>query len=450
MPETLEIASQEAEALLLGRMINSEGDRKLCVELIKPHFFFFIEHRTIFDALQYLHQQDKPSEVHLILDYLKSRKLLEKAKGTNYVLDLAQTAPSPIHLQSYISILKNHWVKREILEEVKKLSAEIHSAHDMPTFLDHFTNRFSSISKNLSLDSAKSFAEISALEGKSGYLSELAFRRDYFLKHKKAYVDGVSTGYSDLDETIGGFGNSNLIIIASRPGMGKTALALNFASRIAPNCPLGFVTLEMSSIQLYERMLSMEAEVAGDIIREGKSNEEEWKKIQAGEPNVAKLPIYIQEGSYFLSDLITKVRHLKEEKGIKLLIIDYLQLLRATGETRLMEVSNITRDLKNLAMELHIPIVCLAQLSRKVEERTNHKPLLSDLRESGSIEQDADVVMFLMRQDYYDAQERPGEADLIIAKNRHGKTGEVSLHFSKNFAKFDPLLKGSYAQDDIF
>ncbi|MCB1116857.1 MAG: DnaB-like helicase C-terminal domain-containing protein, partial [Chlamydiia bacterium] len=355
-----------------------------------------------------------------------------------------------IHLQSYIAILKNHWVKREILEEVKKLSSEIHAAHDMPSFLEQFTNRFNSISKNLSLDSAYSFAEISALHGDSGYLSELKFRRDYFIKNKKAFVDGVPTGYSDLDETIGGFGNSNLIIIASRPGMGKTALALNFASRIAPSCPLGFISLEMSSIQLYERMLSMKAEVAGDIIREGKSNESDWKRIQEAEPSIAQLPIFIQEGGYFLNDLTTKVRHLKEEKGIKLLIIDYLQLLRATGETRLMEVSNITRDLKNLAMELHIPIVCLAQLSRKVEERTNHKPLLSDLRESGSIEQDADVVMFLVRQDYYDKNEKPGEANLIIAKNRHGKTGEVSLHFSKNYAKFEPLLKGDFESDDLF
>lgn len=450
MTQNVEIASQDAEALLLGRMLNSLDDRKTCSELIKPFYLFYREHRVIFECLTHLQQESKPCEIHLVLDYLKSRKLLEKAKGANYIIELAQTAPSPIHLQSYIAILKNHWVKREILEEVKKLSSEIHNAHDMPSFLEEFSNRFNSISKNLSLGSAHSFAEISILQGSSGYLSELKFRRDYFIKHKKAFVDGVPTGYNDLDETIGGFGNSNLIIIASRPGMGKTALALNFASRIAPTFPLGIISLEMSSIQLYERMLSMEAEVPGDVIREGKSTESEWERIQKAEPNVSKLPIFIQEGSYFLNDLTTKVRHLKEEKGVKLLIIDYLQLLRASGETRLMEVSNITRDLKNLAMELHIPIVCLAQLSRKVEERTNHKPLLSDLRESGSIEQDADVVMFLLRQDYYDESARPGEADLIVAKNRHGKTGEVALHFSKKFAKFDQLLKGNDAPDDLF
>lgn len=450
MTETFQIASQDTEALLLGRMINSDGDRKICCESIRASHFFFTEHRVIFDALFHLHQEKKPCEVHLILEHLKNRQLLEKAKGANYIMELAQTAPSPVHLQSYISILKNNWAKREILEEIKKFSSEIHKAHDMPSFLEQFTNKFNSISKNLSLDSAYSFAEVSALQGESGYLSELQFRREYFQKNKKPFVDGVSTGYDDLDNTIGGFGNSNLIIIASRPGMGKTALALNFANRIAPKHPIGFVSLEMSSIQLYERMLSMETEIPGDTLREGRTNEDEWKTITRIEPLISKLPIYIQEGSYFLNDLITKVRHLKEEKGIKLLIIDYLQLLRASGETRLMEVSNITRDLKNLAMELHIPIVCLAQLSRKVEERTNHKPLLSDLRESGSIEQDADVVMFLKRDDYYDESERPGEADLTVAKNRHGKTGETSLHFSKQFAKFDSLIKRDYEPNDIF
>ena len=194
----------------------------------------------------------------------------------------------------------------------------------------------------------------------------------------------------------------------------------------------------------------MNCEVPGDVIREGRATDEEWSKLAAFEPQLAKLPIFIQEGSHFLNDLVTKVRHLKEEKNIQLLMIDYLQLLRAAGETRLMEISNITRDLKNLAMELHIPIVCLAQLSRKVEERTNHRPLLSDLRESGSIEQDADVVMFLLRPDYYDEHDRPGEADLIVAKNRHGKTGEVSLFFSKKFAKFDPLTSVKETEDDPF
>lgn len=450
MSETLEIASQDTEALLIGRMINSTGDRKLCCEILSPHHFFYSEHRVLFETLSYLYRKDQPNEVHLLIEHLKSVSLLEKAKGADYILTLAQTAPTPLHLESYISILKNSWAKREALEEIKKFSLGISKTRDIPNFLDSFLKKFTLISKDLSSSSALSFAEISALSGKSGYLSELAFRRSYYQAHNKPFIDGVSTGYQDLDNTIGGFGNSNLIIIASRPGMGKTALALNFSQRIAQNHPIGFISLEMSSIQLYERMLSMESEVPGDVIREGRSTDVEWDKIEKAEPKVSKLPVYIQEGSYFINDIITKARHLKEEKEIKVLVIDYLQLLRSTGENRLMEVSNITRDLKNIAMELHIPIVCLAQLSRKVEERTNHRPLLSDLRESGTIEQDADVVMFLLRPDYYDEKDRPNEADLIIAKNRHGKTGEVSFHFSKNFAKFDPLLKREEVNDSIF
>lgn len=450
MSETIDIASLDAEALVLGRMINSKEDRRAVCGSLHAHHFFYSEHRLLFSTLFKFYEEDKPNEVYLLLEFLKNEGLLEKIKGADYVLSLAQTAPSPIHLPSYIAIIKNNWAKREALEEVKKFSVEISRTQDIPSFLDSFSKRFANLSKNLSASSIASFSEISASYGKAGYLSELIFRREYFQKHKKPFVDGVSSGYPDLDETIGGFGNSNLIILASRPGMGKTALALNFAQRISKEHSMGFVSLEMSSIQLYERMLSLEAEVPGDVIREGRSNDQEWKKILNAEPNIFKLPIYIQEGSCFLNELTTKARHLKEEKDIKLLFIDYLQLIRASGETRLMEISNITRDLKNLAIELHIPIVCLAQLSRKVEERTNHRPLLSDLRESGSIEQDADVVMFLMRPDYYDDNDRPGEADLIIAKNRHGKTGDISLYFSKNFAKFDSIISGAQEENDFF
>lgn len=450
MAETTEIASQDAESLILGRMLNSSDDKKICCEALNQHHFFYAEHRLLFDTLSLFNKEKKPNELHLLIEYLKRQNLLKKTKGAEYIIGLAQTAPSPIHLESYISILKHHWAKRESLEEIKKFSSEISHAHDIPNLLEMFSKRFSAISKKFLSSSASSFAEISSLEGESSYLSNLAFRRAYYQKHHKPFVDGVSTGYQDLDSVIGGFGNSNLIIIASRPGMGKTALALNFAQKIAPHCPIGLVSLEMSSIQLYERMLSMNCEIPGDVIREGKATDQEWAKIETLEPQLAKKPIFIQEGSHFLNDLVAKARHLKEEKNIQLLIIDYLQLLRATGETRLMEISNITRDLKNLAMELHIPIVCLAQLSRKVEERTNHRPLLSDLRESGSIEQDADVVMFLLRPDYYDEQDRPGEADLIVSKNRHGKTGDVSLFFSKKFAKFDPLTSIEETEDDPF
>jgi replicative DNA helicase len=450
MPDTIEIASQDAEMLLLGRMINSDEDRKTCCGSLRDSLFFFSEHRILFQSLCILELEKKPSDLHLLIEFLKRKELLDKVKGASYLLDLAQSAPSPLDLESYFSILKECWAKRSAIEEVKKFSSEISKAQDISSFLEELSKKFISISKNITSSSTHSFAEVSALEGGSGYLAELAFRREYFKKHKKPFVDGVSSGYLDLDNTIGGFGNSNLIIIASRPGMGKTALALNFAQRIAADHPIGIVSLEMSSIQLYERMLSMEAEVPGDAIREGRSTDKEWKRIEKFEPLISSMPIYIQEGSYFLKELIVKSRKLKEEKGIKLLIIDYLQLLRASGESRLMEISNITRDLKNLAMELHIPIVCLAQLSRKVEERTNHRPLLSDLRESGTIEQDADVVMFLLRNDYYDENDHPGEANLIVAKNRHGKTGDVMLHFSKSFAKFEPLVITREIENDIF
>lgn len=450
MENLVSVASQEAEQLLLGRMVNSVEDRKLGCDLLSQAYFYFSENRAVFQALQMLEQKLKPAELQLLIEEMKGSKQLDSVGGIDYLFQLAQSAPSPIHLESYVQIVKNNWAKRQIIEEVNKVGAEIGTIQDVPSFLDLFTQRFQKISKHLSLSEANSFFEISKGSERGEYLKALEKRRDYFRKHNKPYVDGISTGYPDLDQVIGGFGNSNLMILASRPGMGKTALALNFAARIAVNHPIGIISLEMSSEQLYERVLSIESEISGSTIREGRVSDEEWNKIIQIEPKISRLPIYVQEGGCFIQELIAKTRFLKEEKGIQLLIVDYLQLVKASGETRLVEVSNITRDLKNLAIELHLPILCLSQLSRKVEERTNHRPLLSDLRESGTIEQDADVVTFLLRPDYYNENDRPNEAELIVAKNRHGKTGVVSLFFSKSFAKFDSLDSGDNEENDSF
>jgi len=450
MENLVSVASEEAEQLLLGRMICSPEDRKQGCDLLREDYFYFSENRRIYQVLQKLEQNQKPAELPLLIEELKATKQLESVKGVDYLMQLAQSAPSPIHLESYAQIVKNNWAKRQIIEELKKAGAEIGNIQDVPNFLDLFTQKFQKISKHLSPSEAHSFFEISKGSERGEYLKALEKRKDFFREHNKPYVDGIPTGYSDLDQVIGGFGNSNLMILASRPGMGKTALALNFATRISKDHSIGIISLEMSSEQLYERVLSIESEISGSTIREGRVSDEEWNKIIEVEPQISRLPIYVQEGGCFIQELVAKTRFLKEEKGIQLLIIDYLQLVKSKGETRIIEISNITRDLKNLAVELHLPILCLSQLSRKVEERTNHRPLLSDLRESGTIEQDADVVTFLLRPDYYNENDRPNEAELIVAKNRHGKTGTVSLYFSKSFAKFNSLDSGENEENDFF
>lgn len=449
MTKTIIIASKEAEQIVLGRMLQSVEDRKIGCSYLEKDHFFYAEHKLLFASLLQFDDSHKPAEIALLIELLKHNKVLEQVNGPDYLMGLAQSAPMSVYIEEYIKIIKEHWGKRKALEELSQLQAKISSSHDIHKLCEDFSQKLSNLTKKLRNLSTKSFKQISA-GNEPTYLENLEFRRDYFLKHKKPYIDGVSSGYESIDNLIGGFGNSNLIILASRPGMGKTAIALNFAERIAKKHSVGFISLEMTAIQLYERILSMKSEVSGNKIREGCTTDQEWQSIKNADNEVAKLPIYVHEGGYFINDIISRAKQLKDEQDIKVLIIDYLQLIQGRGETRLAEISNITRVLKNLCIELHIPIICLAQLSRKVEERVNHRPVLSDLRESGTIEQDADVVSFLMRPDYYDEKNRPDEADLIIAKNRHGKTGEVTLLFRKKFAKFEHLERVEENSHDLF
>ncbi|MDN3505440.1 MAG: replicative DNA helicase [Rhabdochlamydiaceae bacterium] len=430
------MVSTEAENLLLGRMINSLTDAKACCQELQNHHFYTKENRILFSCMQLYIESNQPFEMPLLIEFLKRENKLLSVGNITRILELSQLAPGAIHIEHYMSILKESWAKRWGFQTVNEFLAELKQSKNITLSFEEFSKKFSKQAKKLNSTQSLSFASISKKDGAKGYINILDERRKYFNKYKKPFVDGVPSGYPDLDEIVGGLGNSNLIILASRPGMGKTAFALNLAQKIADKSSIGIISLEMSSMQLYERMISIESEIPGNKLREGKISNEEWGKLLSIEEKVSKMPIFIQEGISNLSEIITQVRVLKEEKGIELLIIDYLQLLQAKGETRLLEISNITRELKNLAMELHIPIVCLAQLSRKVEERNEHRPLLSDLRESGSIEQDADVVMFLLRHEYYDKNDRPGQAELIVAKNRHGQTGTAHLYFANMLAKF--------------
>ncbi|MEM7175216.1 MAG: replicative DNA helicase [Chlamydiota bacterium] len=445
-------SSRISERIILSRMLHSFDDRRLCLNLLKPNSFFFEEHSCLFSFLHSLQKEEKNfNDLPTIIEEAQKRKLLEKIGGHSYLFELFGEAPtSGVDLASYLKSVKEFWVKREALFAIGKFSKGIENSEDVGAFLEGFIQEFKELQQTSSLVKSQSFSALSSGYQGHSCLDMLSFRREFYQKYNRPFVDGVSSGYADLDQLIGGFGNSNLIICASRPGMGKTALALNFARRVASTRRVGIISLEMSARQLYERFLSMETGVPSDILREGRMNDKQWETVKQEEPKVAQLPIYITEGLYFIRDLVAKVRSIRDQEEIDLFIIDYLQLLQAPAENRLMEVSLITRQLKLLAVELHLPIVCLAQLSRKVEERADHRPLLSDLRESGSIEQDADVVSFLVRPDYYDSRDRPGESDLIVAKNRHGKTGCITLCFSKESSKFEPFSAQREENYDLF
>jgi replicative DNA helicase len=289
------------------------------------------------------------------------------------------------------------------------------------------------------------------------YLKEIQERQERFstLGPEASKITGIPTGFIDLDKVINGLGNSHLIILACRPAMGKTALSLNIAQNVSfkHKIPVGIFSLEMSAEQLVHRMVCSAAEVESEKIQTGSLNGTEYQRIVSSVNQIQNHVIIIDDQPGLkVTDLRARARRMKESHNIGLLIIDYLQLLSGSGsnrnqESRQMEISEISRMLKNLARELNIPILCCSQLSRKVEERTGHRPVMSDLRESGSIEQDSDIVMFLYRREYYDPNDKPGMAEVIVAKNRHGPVGNVQLTYRKELAQFANYTPMRYSEE---
>lgn len=272
-------------------------------------------------------------------------------------------------------------------------------------------------------------------------------------------ITGIPSHFTDLDKMINGLTSSNLMILAARPAMGKTALALNIAENVAfkTGLPVGVFSLEMTAEQLLHRMICSQSEVASDKIRTGSLNGTEYQRIVAAVNSMMEATVIIDDQPGLkITDLRARARRMKESHNIQFLVVDYLQLITGSGlsrsqENRQNEISEISRMMKTLARELSLPILCLSQLSRKVEERTGHRPMMSDLRESGSIEQDSDIVMFLLRREYYDPYDKPGQAELIVAKNRHGAIGNINLTYRKELAQFvnySPLRTDSDLSDN--
>lgn len=447
--------SNESELLLIGRALQSEKDRKILLENLSQADFASPVYQLLYNTLKELNAKGSPCDIHLVANLLKSRKQLEKVGGVAFLTEIVQQTTWAVNIDDYISILKEGIARKKALELLRSnalfLSTQPEKVSDV---LDRLSGNLNRISQEISKSDVRSIKDVSFGEHPKGdrrFLKNLQKRISYFEEHKKPYVDGVSSGYVDLDSLIGGFCNSNFIILAARPGMGKTALALNFLINVAgKGTPVGIASLEMTNQQLYERLISKESAITSEKIREGSVKKEEWAFIEAADLALSEMPIFFLEGGCFISDLVSKIRRLKEEKNISFFIIDYLQLIQGSAETRLQEISNITRALKNLSIELNIPILCLSQLSRKVEDRTDKKPQLSDLRESGTIEQDADSVLMIMCPDYYDPHHRIGEADIYVAKNRHGKTGKVTLQYSKELSRFKNLQKMSGGESGYF
>ncbi|OGN62003.1 MAG: replicative DNA helicase [Chlamydiae bacterium RIFCSPHIGHO2_12_FULL_49_11] len=445
----------ESEKMVLGCMLSSNKALNIGSESLIARDFFLSKHQMIFDSLYEAYQGDKPADVHLIAEILRRKNQLDDAGGSLYLVETAQFAGTSQYIEEYIEIIRNKAVLREMIDASKEIEKAAYSEpEDVDSILDDAQGRLYQISQRTKQSTGVSIKEVLTgikSEKKLPYLKELELRQEEFLTRdpNQPATVGLPTGFIDLDRLIGGFNRSNLIILAARPSMGKTALAVNIAEHIAMEAkvPVGMFSLEMTAEELVHRIVSSQSEVESEKIRNGSLSGLEYQRIVSAVSRLQESEIIIDDQPGMkITDLRARARRLKEVYNIQFLVIDYLQLLSGartfySAENRQNEISEISRMLKTLARELEIPILCLSQLSRRVEERAGHRPMLSDLRESGSIEQDADIVMFVFRRDYYNPNDKPGMAEIIVAKNRHGGVGDAKLAFRKAFARFHNFAK---------
>uniref|UniRef100_A0A7C4Y540 Replicative DNA helicase n=1 Tax=Caldisericum exile TaxID=693075 RepID=A0A7C4Y540_9BACT len=426
--------SLEAEQSVLGAILIDESAILKVLELLRPEDFYRPEHREIMKAIFALTTENVPIDMVSVIDKLKSEGKLDAVGGATYIAQITASVPNAANVEYYAKIVKTKALLRELISAGAEIS-------------ELGFNESMDVDEILNIAEQKIF-NISQRKTQSFFVKVKEFLKEHFEEIENRYkrkvgISGISSGFTSLDKLTSGFQNSDLIIIAARPSIGKTSLALNITTHIAikEEMPVGFFSLEMSKEQLVERMLSAQAKVDMMRIKTGFLRDEDWPKLTEAYSALSEAPIFIDDSpDLTLNDIRTKSRRLKIEGHAAIIFVDYLQLIRSEQkiENRVLEISQITRGLKNLARELDIPIVVLSQLSRAVEKREDKKPMLSDLRESGSIEQDADVVIFLHVPD----EERRDEIELIVAKQRNGPQGSVHMQFFPEYTKFGETAEG--------
>lgn len=442
--------SKESEMMVLGCMLTSVNALNIAADGLDDANFYYTEHKIIFQTLKSAYKNDKPVDVHLVCEELRRQDKLKTVGGAAYITLLAQYAGTSAYIEEYVSVVRDKAILRSMINASQIVEKKaLDEPDNVIETLDEAQQLFFKISQTANPASGKLISEIlsgTKSESSLSYLKELQERQERYEQRgpEDAGITGLSTHFTDLDKMINGFNRSNLMILAARPAMGKTAFALNIAENICfkSKVPVGVFSLEMSAEQLVHRIICSQSEVESDKIKTGALNGGEFQKIVASVNEMQKHVMIIDDQPGLkINDLRARARRMRETFGIEFLVIDYLQLITGSGsfrgmENRQNEISEISRLLKNLARELNIPVLCLSQLSRKVEERQGHRPMMSDLRESGSIEQDSDLVLFLLRREYYDPHDKPGTAELIVAKNRHGGVGSINFTFRKEIAQF--------------
>ena len=424
----------EAEQALIGSMLTDKDAVIAAIEILREQDFYREDNRIIYSAILNLYNRSEPIDIITLKAELKSMGKLEAVGGLEYIVQLPDRVPTTSNVEQYI----------KIVEEKSMLRALIKTADELITLGYDPTQEVEQV-----IDTAeKKIFEVMQKKNQKGYSSMKDILIDTFtqleqLYNQKEMITGVPTGFADLDYRTSGLHNSDLILVAARPAMGKSAFALNIATHAAVRgkVPVAIFSLEMSKEQMANRILCSEAMVDSAKVRTGKIDDEEWGKLAAASGELSEAGIYIDDTpGISVMEIRAKCRKMKLEKNIGLVVIDYLQLVQGSnrkGGSREQEIAEISRSLKILAKEINVPVIALSQLSRAPEQRVDHRPMLSDLRESGSIEQDADIVMFLYRDDYYNEDtDKKNIAEVIIAKHRSGATGTVELLWLGNYTKF--------------
>jgi len=429
----------EAEMAVLGSMLLDEEAVAVAIEFLDRDCFYKAAHKKIFEAAINLYENSKAVDLITLSDELKRNGELEGVGGVSFLTELVNTVPTTANTQHYAKIIKEKSILRSLINNATQIvSLGYESEADIQQVLDRAEQLIFDIADR------KPRATITSIKEIVKDSIETIDR----LYQKKTHVTGIPTGYVEFDIKTAGLHPSDLIIIAGRPSMGKSALALCIAEHAAvvEKSPVAFFSLEMSKEQLVQRLLCSHARVDAQRVRTGYFSQSDWPKLTAAAGKLSEAPLYIDDtAGISVLELRAKARRLKAKHDIQLIILDYLQLMRGTSmriDSRQEEISEISRSLKALARELGVPLIGVSQLSRAVESRTDHRPQLSDLRESGAIEQDADVVALLLREEYYSpTQENQGIAEVNIAKQRNGPVGLVKLTFIKEYTRFENLSR---------
>ena len=432
--EKLPPQNLEAEMAVLGSMLIDEEAIAQAIEILSPELFYKDSHRRIYNCILGLFNQNKAIDIITICEELKKQNILDKVEGPSYIASLVNTVPTAANIQHYAHIVREKATLRALISNSTRIISDAYTAEG---------------NTDVVLDDAERLIFEIRDQRKSGQVVPLKeIIKDSIeaidkLYQRKVHVTGIASGYTDFDIKTAGLQPSDLIIVAGRPSMGKSALALGMVeyAAVIEKVPTAFFSLEMSKEQMVQRLLCSHARVDAHKVRTGFLSLSDWPKLTAAAGKLSEAPIFIDDTpSISAMELRAKARRLKSQYDIKMIVLDYLQLMRGSNkiENRQQEISDISRSLKALARELNVPVIAISQLSRAVESRTDHKPQLSDLRESGAIEQDADLICFIYRDEVYNKEtDDKGIAEIIIGKQRNGPLGAANATFIHEYAGFE-------------